>query len=74
MRKARRHAYLTLFVIILLSTCSCKSIQTFEAGIRTPSWFPLELILKVDMKADAELELPGGGDEDEAEVAEEVSE
>lgn len=72
MKKARRHAYLTLCVIILLLTCSCKSVQSFEAGIRTPSWFPLELILKVDMKADGKLELPGGGDEEE--VADEVSE
>jgi len=73
MRKARRHAYLTLFVIILLLTCSCNSMQSFEAGIKTPSWFPLELKLKVKMKADTKVELPGE-DEEEADVAEGVDE
>jgi len=73
MKKARRHAYLALFAIILLLTCSCKSIQSFEAGVKTPSWFPLELILKFDMKADAKVGLPDE-DEEEAEVAEGMSE
>jgi len=48
-------------------------MQSFEAGIKTPSWFPLELLVKVKMKADGKLDLPDG-EEDEAEVADGVSE
>ena len=72
-RKARRHAYLTLFVIVLLLTCSCRSMQSFEAGIKTPSWFPLEILVKVKMKVAGEVDL-SGGDEEETEVAEGVDE
>lgn len=73
MKKARRHAYLTLFVVILLLTCGCSSMQSFEAGLRTPSWFPLEILFKVQMKADAKVDLPGS-EEEEEEEAEEVTE
>ena len=71
MKRARRHTHLTLCVIILLLTCSCSSMQSFEAGIKTPPWFPLEILFKVQMKVDGELGRP---DEEEAEVAEGVEE
>jgi len=67
MKKARRHAYLLLFVMVLLLVAGCSSVQKVEGGLSFPDWFPVKLFINVEMKADATLDLPGG---DEEEVAE----